>query len=165
LLLGALIWTLLRTGQAVPETIRHGQRWQSLGLGLGLATLVLASTGVLMRRRMLHWFAVEVRTILGPVDRRTALALGLLSGVGEEVFFRGAMQPAAGLVVTSLVFGLMHVGPDRRYLVWTAFAVVMGFLLGAIQVVTGSLFGPLVAHVLINVVNLRRIGRIEPPPA
>ncbi len=165
LMLGAaLVWSWLRTGRFIPASVVDGRPLESLGLGLAVAVAVLASTGILMRRRsMLHWFSIEVRALLGPVDWRTALTLGLLSGLGEEAFFRGAMQPAFGYVATSLLFGLIHVGPDRRYLAWTAFAVAMGFLLGGIQVLTGSLIGPVVAHVVVNTVNLRRIGRLQVP--
>jgi membrane protease YdiL (CAAX protease family) len=164
LLISALIWSFLRTGDLLPESLRGGRPLESLGLGLALGLAVIGLTGVLMRRdSALHWFAIEVRTLLGPVDWGMALKLGLLSGIGEEAFFRGAMQPVFGFVLTSLIFGLIHVGPDRRYLTWTAFAVVMGFLLGGIQVWTGSIVGPLVAHILVNVVNLRRIGRLPPP--
>lgn len=164
MLIGALIWSWLRSGRFIPEAVVGGDPLESFGLGLALAAAVIASTGILMRGRgSLRWFAIEVRTLLGPVSLRMALALGLLSGLGEEVFFRGAMQPTLGYVLTSLLFGLIHVGPDRRYLAWTAFAVAMGFLLGGIQVHTGSLAGPVIAHVVINTVNLRRIGRLPLP--
>lgn len=38
-----------------------------------------------------------------------ALILGLSAGVGEEVLFRGAIQPRYGIIFTSLVFSLFHV--------------------------------------------------------
>jgi hypothetical protein len=107
----------------------------------------------------MRWLAWQIKKLLGPVDRRTAAHLALFSGIGEEILFRGAMQPAFGYVATSVLFGLLHVGPDRRYLVWTAFAMVLGFALGGILLLTGSLLGPILAHVLINYLNLLRIGR------
>lgn len=38
-----------------------------------------------------------------------ALILGLSAGIGEEVLFRGAIQPRYGIIFTSLVFSLFHV--------------------------------------------------------
>ena len=161
---GALIWSFLRSGRLIPESVFGGRPGESLAIGLGLAAAVLIGTGYLMRgKSLLHWFALEVRALLGPIDWQTAVTLGLLSGIGEELFFRGAMQPALGFVPTSILFGLLHIGPDRRYLPWTLFAVVMGFLFGWILLATGSLVGSTVAHVLINIVNLRRIGRLDLP--
>ena len=49
---------------------------------------------------------------------------------------------------------------EETYQLWAGFAVAMGFLLGGIQAYTGSLVGPIVAHVVINTVNLRKIGRL-----
>ncbi len=160
----ALLWSWLNAGRLLPDSVAGGRPWESLGLGLALALAVLIVTGFMMRRRSaMHWFAQEVRKLLGPVDWRMALTLGLLSGIAEELLFRGVMQSVLGYVLTSFLFGLLHIGPDRRYLVWTVFAVVMGLLLGGILLLTGSLLGPIVAHVLVNVVNLRRIGRFEWP--
>lgn len=38
-----------------------------------------------------------------------ALILGLSAGIGEEILFRGAIQPRYGIIFTSLVFSLFHV--------------------------------------------------------
>ena len=83
-------------------------------------------------------------------SRRDLLLVSLFSGVGEEALFRGAVQPEFGLVVASIVFGAVHVGPDRRYLVWTAWALLAGFLFGGLYIVTGGLLAPVIAHVLHN---------------
>jgi membrane protease YdiL (CAAX protease family) len=87
--------------------------------------------------------------------RRRDLALvAVLSGVGEEVFFRGALQPELGLVATSLLFGALHVGPDRRYLVWTLWALGAGFLFGFLYVWTDGILAPVTAHVMHNTATL-----------
>ena len=86
--------------------------------------------------------------------RRDLLVLAALSGVGEEALFRGALQPEIGIVATSLLFGALHVGPDRRYLLWTLWAVGAGFLFGALYEWTGGILAPVVAHALHNAVTL-----------
>jgi membrane protease YdiL (CAAX protease family) len=80
--------------------------------------------------------------------------VSVFSGVGEEAFFRGALQPVLGLVLTSLLFGALHIGPDRRYLVWTLFSVGAGFLFGFLYEWTGGLLAPMVAHTLHNATTL-----------
>jgi len=167
LLAGAgLLWIRLRTGDWLPASVGGGDGWASLGAGAALAAATVAVSGPLLRAAgWMRWLAGEMRELLGPIGGRGAAHLAIVSGVGEELFFRGAMQPAVGFVTTSLVFGLIHTGPDRRYLAWTAFAVVLGFALGGILEWTGSLAGPMVAHVAVNYVNLRRIGRMEPESA
>ena len=80
--------------------------------------------------------------------------LALASGFAEELFFRGAMQPVVGLIVTSLVFGAAHTGPKRVFLVWSIWAFVMGLAFGLIFEATGVLWGPVLSHVLINDRNM-----------
>ncbi|GBD20744.1 hypothetical protein HRbin28_01190 [bacterium HR28] len=98
---------------------RLGLRWPSrralLGavlftagmFGLSLLTGLLAGLlqpGVVARieERML-----PVTTEFG--SPAWALALGILAGVGEELLFRGAVQPRYGLLLTALLFTVVHV--------------------------------------------------------
>ena len=158
-------WIWLRTGSPIPASLSGGDMLPSAALGLACAAAVVAASVLLLRAfPPMRWVAEEFRRWLGPLDRPTAAHLAIVSGVGEEIFFRGAMQPALGFILTSVVFGLVHSGPDRRYFAWTAFAVVMGFLLGGILEATGSLLGPVIAHAGVNYLNLRRIGKLDPPP-
>jgi membrane protease YdiL (CAAX protease family) len=108
----------------------------------------------------MRWLAAEVRGVLGFCSPSACFGLALASAVGEEVFFRGAMQPAVGLGLTSLAFGIVHVGPDRRFLLWTAFASVLGLGLGWLLEWTGSLLGCILAHFTINFLNLLQIMRL-----
>ena len=57
-------------------------------------------------------------------------------------------------MVASLLFGLAHVGPDGRYLVWTLWAVLAGFVFGAIFEVSGGLLAPVLAHAGHNAATL-----------
>ena len=88
------------------------------------------------------------------MENCTVVALALASGVAEEAFFRGALQPHVGLVAASLIFGVVHFVPRREFLPWTVFAVAAGFLLGWLFDTTGNLVAPVVAHTTINAVNL-----------
>ena len=85
---------------------------------------------------------------------RDLVLLAALSGVGEEVLFRGALQPEIGIVASSLLFGALHVGPDRRYLLWTVWAVGAGFLFGTLYAWTGGILAPVVTHALHNAATL-----------
>ena len=131
----------------------------SLGLGVALAILTVFSTRWLVRRpgwaRLLR---AQMRPFLAGATAPQLAFLALTSGIAEEVLFRGALQAWLGVVVTSLAFGLLHIGPTRAFLPWTVWAVAMGFLFGAIVEVTGHLAGAIVAHVAINAVNLRLVA-------
>lgn len=99
----------------------------------------------------------ELADMLGKRSARECVVLAVASGVAEEVFFRGALQPVLGWLLASLVFGLVHFVPKRELLPWTGFALIAGLVLGALFESTGNLVAPIVAHVGINAVNLRRL--------
>lgn len=104
---------------------------------------------------MLRAIAEELAPrLVDGADRGSLLLVSVFSGVGEEVFFRGAVQQEFGLLVASVLFGVVHVGPDRRYLVWTAWAVLAGFLFGVLYDFTGGLLAPILAHAAHNAATL-----------
>jgi uncharacterized protein len=125
---------------------------------LGALTAVATVSLGLLAYRLLPTLR-EIAEELAPrlvdgADRGSLVLVAIFSGVGEETFFRGAVQQEFGLVIASLVFGLVHVGPDRRYLVWTAWAVLAGFLFGALYEVAGGLLAPILAHSAHNAATL-----------
>ena len=127
----------------------------SVGLGGALAFAVVATTPALIRRAA--WARAlrdEMRPIVETLSPAEILFLAVSSGLAEELFFRGAMQPVLGLVATSVVFGAVHTGPKRVFMAWSIWAFVMGLLFGLIFEATGVLWGPVLAHVLINDRNL-----------
>ncbi|MCB9591707.1 MAG: CPBP family intramembrane metalloprotease [Sandaracinaceae bacterium] len=163
-------WSILRgegpfLGHPDPWLGLSGWTAHAAGAGLGvlLAGVTIGLTRAWVRRfewaRRLH---LSFREIVGGLGGGAIVVLALASGIGEELFFRAGMQPTLGWVLASLIFGLVHIGPDRRFLPWTVWAVVMGFLLGAIYQATGSLLGPIVAHVGVNAVNLAHIVSHDP---
>jgi CAAX protease family protein len=104
---------------------------------------------------------------LGPMVTRQSLvglaALALVAGISEEVLFRGVIQPGlarwlpigAALIVTSLVFGLVHFA-SRTYAI---FAALMGVYLGALFQLADNLFAPIVAHAIYDFVALVWVAR------
>ncbi|MFB3853689.1 MAG: lysostaphin resistance A-like protein [Vicinamibacterales bacterium] len=88
-----------------------------------------------------------------PVD---LAIISLAAGFGEEVLFRGALQPVVGLVPASLAFGLCHLaGRDTTPLaMWAAFA---GIVLGVLKDATGGLAAPVAAHAAYDMLVLALI--------
>jgi uncharacterized protein len=153
LTIAAVLWSGLR-GFDVRLAGDSGALSVLLGALTAVATI---SLGLLVYRLLpvLREIAEELAPrLVDGADRGSLVLVALFSGVGEETFFRGAVQQEFGLVVASLVFGLVHVGPDRRYLVWTAWAVLAGFLFGSLYEVTGGLLAPILAHSAHNAATL-----------
>jgi membrane protease YdiL (CAAX protease family) len=149
---GRSVWSLQQPWLSSPLVARTAA---SLALGMTLAVAVVLATPVLLERaqwaRALHR---ELEPIVAPLSRLEVVVLALTSGLAEEVLFRGAMQPAVGLFITSLIFGAVHTGPKRVFVAWSLWAFVMGLAFGLIFELTGVLWGPILAHVMINERNM-----------
>ncbi|MCS6826651.1 MAG: CPBP family intramembrane metalloprotease [Caldilinea sp.] len=72
--------------------------------------------------------------LIGPLFQSPwgIISIGLAAGIGEEALFRGAMQPRFGLIVTSLLFALVH----SNYGITLATVVVflLGMMLGWLRI-------------------------------
>jgi len=130
------------------------------GLAAGLL-IVFASRMALYRFEWARSLHRELRHMLFPLSDVEIIVLALASSIGEEMFFRGALLPAIGLAGSSAVFALLHIGPKARHLPWTASSFVVGLLFGAMFQWTGDLTGPILAHFLVNFLNLRHVAQVE----
>jgi membrane protease YdiL (CAAX protease family) len=93
------------------------------------------------------------------------LLLALLSGVAEEVFFRGFLQSLLALslgawavLLQALLFALLHPAP-RKAFAYTLYTGGAGLLLGLAYLLTGSLIPGILAHVLHNARGFYEVWR------
>lgn len=135
---------------------------------LGIAAGVLIGLGFVFASRFAthryEWGRAlhrDLRAVLGPLQRREIVVLAVASAVGEEIFFRGALLPVAGLWASSAIFALLHIGPKARFLPWTLSSFLAGAIFGQLFLWAGDLSGPVVAHFTVNVLNLRYLARTD----
>jgi len=172
LLLAAWLWRsawlgepLLYASEAAARRGMDPTRDVTVGL-LAAGVVIGLSHQLTAHTRAGRSLARGLAGLLGPLAPRHVLALAALSGVAEEAFFRGALQPRVGLVAASVIFGLAHFVPRPEFRVWTVFSLAAGFLLGFLFQATGNLVAPVVAHAVVNGVNLTLLvrGDWEDPP-
>jgi uncharacterized protein len=159
LALAGIAWIGWRRGEIPGELFFAPAGWAlDLALGLGTASLLLFLWQGLRRLLPLaRQLERELAAALGPLRRDEALGLALLSGLAEEVFFRGAVQPAWGYPAATLLFALLHTGRRPAMALWGMLALIAGAALGGLMLWRGNLLAPVVAHVVVNAVQLRRL--------
>lgn len=114
--------------------------------------------------------AREIRGLMGSIGTVGIAVTALASGIGEEIAFRGVLQtvlttplgPILAILITSIVFGALHIPPKPRLAGWMLFAGLMGVYLGVIFMITGSIVAPALTHALINFINLHVVARRQP---
>ena len=95
--------------------------------------------------------------LLGPASIPMAIYLATVSAIGEEVLFRGAIQPYLGLAFTSLLFGLAHLDQAGKASAWSLWAILAGALMGWTFLETGSLWPAILIHFVVNLISILRI--------
>jgi membrane protease YdiL (CAAX protease family) len=109
-------------------------------------------------------FKRRLAVVFGGLGWLGMLWIALVSAVGEEILFRGAIQPFLGLWFTSLLFGLLHMDPEGGISAWTLWAILAGVVLGSVVNVTGSLWPAIFIHFIINFIGIRSLSRIVLKP-
>ena len=141
----------------------HASHTYSALIGITFGALVVVLTKPMVTKlswaRNLH---NELRPLAQDISTTGIVALAVLSSLGEELLFRGLLQPWLGLVPQAVVFGLVHQIPGKSRWVWVIWASVMGLALGATFQLTGSLLGPILAHAVINGFNLQYLKTHDP---
>lgn len=107
----------------------------------------------------------EFRACLGQPSHAQITQIAISSALAEECLFRGAMLPSWGWAVSTVAFGVVHMGRGKVFWPWTLWALLMGALLGGLFALTGVLLGPMLAHAIINYANLFFLRDVNPDRA
>jgi hypothetical protein len=128
-----------------------------------LAAWTISPAG--QRRPELRMILEATRSRLGPwlasLPITSALVVAAAAGIAEELLFRGVLlalllPDAAGLVLTSVLFGLLHaVTPTYAIL-----AGLMGLWLGILQLASGNLLVPIITHAVYDLAALMMLRRV-----
>jgi uncharacterized protein len=134
------------------------------------AALALAALNWLLLQQSRLWPGRSLRrvchVIVRPLFQRTRMwhivVVSVTAGVGEELLFRGVLQPLVGVAGASVLFGAVHVG-GRDFLGYGAWAACIGALMGWLAMATGGLTAAIVAHALYDALALAyvRFGPME----
>jgi membrane protease YdiL (CAAX protease family) len=86
------------------ETLYTIPNFLSAGILFGLAMIWLTELDYFEEALSKYKFMLSNFKI----NRIQVVFLSICAGIGEEVFFRGAMQPLVGILVTAIVFVAIH---------------------------------------------------------
>jgi membrane protease YdiL (CAAX protease family) len=133
----------------------------TLPILLGLAWMLASESQPI--RRLVALVVQQLGALLAPRSLLELAALAAIAGISEEVLFRGVVQvgltqwlpPVGALLITSILFGLVHFASPA----YAVLGCVMGLYLGTLFLVQGSLLAPIVAHGLYDFVALISVAR------
>lgn len=153
------LWVLTAALSLLFSHLSQLDLWRGLGLaGLFSWQSVLGALGGLVVGLIVAWMVMYWRPLEAIVERLSGLLdwetltaqdyviISLLAALGEEPLFRGVIQPLAGLVPTAVLFGLLHATSVAHIVL----AFLLGLGLGWLYQWSGSLWPPILAHLMID---------------
>jgi hypothetical protein len=102
----------------------------------------------------------EMIPLFGQLTVADSILIALASGFCEEVFFRGVVEATGGIATSSICFGLAHL-PSFYYFPYALWAFAVGLVMSFLMAGTGSIFAPVAAHTLINLISINVLRYIK----
>lgn len=90
-------------------------------------------------------YAEVMQPMFGNLSVTEIIVISAVAGIGEELLFRGVLQPELGLFPASVIFGLAHMGGGGT-LAFGCWVMVMGGMLGILAIASEGLLAPIIAH-------------------
>ncbi|AFY73086.1 CAAX amino terminal protease family [Synechococcus sp. PCC 7502] len=152
MLVVAKTWTFLFDARVISLS------WQPIHLawGIGLGLLVTLLSSLIYEIWADYRLAANtyLEMVLKPLELVDVIWLGILPGMSEELLFRGVVLPsfgmnAVGLIVSSLIFGILHMASLKHWQ-YAAWAVIVGIGLGLVTIATDSLLPAVTTHIFTN---------------
>jgi len=139
-----------------------------VGIGLAAGMLVAATSyvGFLVQSKRQYTQRTVASYSRLELSGLNPLWIGLAAGFGEELLFRGALQPLLGLWLTSVIFVAVHVRAyqvksiDVPTLIQATGLFAASVLLGLITKYVG-LIAAILVHALVDIIALYAIRSIQ----
>lgn len=154
------------------EQRRRAFAWGRLQVGSVLALAALSGAGLLIWERALApdlgWVSDQVPQWPWPMLAVAGLAFSLANALIEEFVYRGFLWAELGAafrggwvapVISTLVFGLIHLGGVPGGHIGVVLATLYGCALAALRWRSGGLATPVAAHVLADLVIFSLVVR------
>jgi membrane protease YdiL (CAAX protease family) len=93
-------------------------------------------------RSLRKTMSTDIKAIFSESNLIDLIIISVCAGIGEEFLFRGVIQAQFGIIIASVVFGLAHFVTPAYVIV----ATIMGFYMGLLFSVSGSLLIPMQTH-------------------
>lgn len=144
LILLSVVWAYVR---GLPLAAALVPTPPAMALGVAAGAALWGTIPLLLRSPSMQRVWTEIlRPFSATLAPRDVVTIAVLSGVTEELFFRGILLPEMGVVLSSVCFGALH-ALCATYFAW---ATIVGAGMGALALGSGSLVAPILAHATYN---------------
>jgi len=165
--LGVLIIPMVRNVKIIEFLGGFDKYWIQILIGLALGIVTAKAGWQIVELPRLAKTKTFFTGIIKPLKLNTfeIIIISFCAGIGEELFFRGAIQPILGIWLTSILFVLLHGYLNPFNLPLTYYGLYMVLVIGVLGLMTEN-FGiitAMIAHSIIDVILLIELSRAYLP--
>jgi membrane protease YdiL (CAAX protease family) len=125
----------------------------AIWLGVLLVLLLLAGlVSLLGGREALPQQPPAMVLWIGALPLWARAAVAISAGVVEEIFFRGFLQPRVGVLASTVLFALAHLGYGQPFML--VGVTLLSLLYAELRRRRGSVWAPVAAHAIFDLVQL-----------
>ena len=161
LVIVAILYYFNATAFMIPVVIGRVNVWIQVGVGVAGGFLLSGITWLMGQWKYLDDVNFDYTLRLGIFNfsLQEILFLSFCAGVGEEIVFRGMIQPWLGILTTSFMIIALH-----GYMIYSSWPkIIFGLILFAVGTILGilgeylGLLAAIVAHIIYDIVAFQRI--------
>lgn len=137
--------------------------WKQIAFGVFAGIIIAVLAQLLILSPLLRNVNAQYANLLGRFKLSTSeiILVSLCAGVGEEILFRGALQPIFGILITSIIFVAIHgyLNPKEwRISIYGLFMTVAIYGIGVMSDYLG-LLSAIIAHTIIDIYLLYHLQK------
>lgn len=116
-------------------------------------TIVFILPKIIKPLKIIETAYSEVSKLVINCDFSAIILIAILTGISEELLFRGILQDKIGIIAASILFGLLHIA-SKETIVSGIYAIFIGLFLGYTYIYTGNLWVPIIIHIINNAIAI-----------
>lgn len=165
--LGAVIIPFVRKVSVMEFISGIEKHWLQVVIGIGFGFVSAKASWQIVELPLLAKTKFFFVRLIKPLQLSTLeiIFISICAGVGEELFFRGAIQPLLGIWMTSILFVLLHGYLNPFNMPMTYYGIYMVLVIGVLGLMTEhfGILTAMIAHTIIDVMLLTELSRASLP--
>lgn len=165
--LGAIFIPFVRDSGPIQYLLGVEKLWIQVLIGLAFGIVTAKAGWQIVQLPLLMKTKEFFSQIIKPLNLTTMeiIIVSICAGFGEELFFRGVLQPVLGIWITAILFVLLHGYLNPFNLPLSYYGIYMVFVIGVMGIFTEhfGIMTAIIAHIVIDYILLQELSKAELP--
>ena len=165
--LGALIIPLVRNTKISYFLSGSEKYWLQITIGIFFGIITAKAGWQIVELPTLSKTKAFFTSLIKPLKLNfiQIIFISVCAGIGEELFFRGGIQPLLGVWMTAILFVLLHGYLNPFNLPLTYYGIYMVLVIGVLGLMTEhfGIMTAMISHSIIDIILLSELSKAHLP--